>query len=604
MLDGGNVKSAADKAPGTVGIKATSDSKRRKPVLRTFGKAVLSDGEWHVSAEPHVMLRLRRVFARGGTQLGTIKLKDTEEICRDLSWFITRFRLKVEPASYLKKRAKEYDDRTAQYEAIISGQIDPKPINLAIPLRKYQTVAADLTLRARGLLVADDVGLGKTAIGIALLADPENRPALVVTLTHLPAQWEREIEKFAPDLTTHIIKKGSPYNVNRKKGRKKKDNSDRQLELNLADFPDVLIINYHKLAGWAETLAPIIKTVIYDEAQELRRRGSNKSRAASHMSENASLRCALTATPIYNYGGEMFNVIDKLRPGELGTVTEFMREWCDGNDFDKARVKDPKAFGTYLREQGLMIRRTREEVGRELLPITKIPHYVQADEKALDAVSDDIAELAKIILSESTKRFDRMRAGGELDWKLRQATGIAKAPFVAEFVRFLVENGEKVVLYSWHRAVYDIYMDRLDSYYPAMYTGSESPKQKQDSYDRFVKNETDILIMSLRAGAGLDGLQGHSNIVVFGELDWSPGVHEQNEGRLWRDGQETPVSAYYLISDSGSDPIIADTLGLKKAQIEGVRDPNKNLIEGLSKDVHSIRKLAEDFLKKRGEIKE
>jgi len=548
------------------------------------------------------MIRLRRTFARGGTQLGVIRLKDTEEVCRDLAWFITRFPLKVDPVDYLQAQADAFDRRTAAYEAIISGRIAPKPFELAVPLRDYQAVAADLALRASGLLVADDVGLGKSAIGIALLTDPKTRPALVVTLTHLPQQWEREIHKFAPELTTHIVKKGSPYDVtgSKKKRTKKAD----QLELNLDRFPDVLIINYHKLAGWAETLAPIIKTIIYDEAQELRRSGSNKAYAAKHLSESVALRCALTATPIYNYGGEMFNVIDKLRPGELGTRTEFLREWCTGYDFDKARIQDPKAFGTYLREQGLMIRRTREEVGRELPPIITVPHYVHADEKALDAVADDIAELARIILNEGTKRFERMRAGGEFDWKLRQATGIAKARFVAEFVRFLVENEEKVVLYAWHRECYSIYKNLLTKYEPAFYTGTESPKQKQHSFDRFVGDETDILIMSLRAGAGLDGLQGHANIVVFGELDWSPGVHEQNVGRLHRDGQANSVTAYFLISDSGSDPVIADTLGIKKTQIQGVRDPGKELVEGLSKDEHSIRRLAEDFLRKRGELVE
>jgi hypothetical protein len=44
---------------------------------------------------------------------------------------------------------------------------------------------------------------------------------------------------------------------------------------------------------------------------------------------------------------------------------------------------------------------------------------------------------------------------------LRQATGIAKAPFVADFVRLLVESGEKVLLYGWHREVYSIWRDKL-----------------------------------------------------------------------------------------------------------------------------------------------
>jgi hypothetical protein len=44
---------------------------------------------------------------------------------------------------------------------------------------------------------------------------------------------------------------------------------------------------------------------------------------------------------------------------------------------------------------------------------------------------------------------------GDFDWKMRQATGIAKAPYVAEFVKLLLESEQKVVLFGWHRDVYD-----------------------------------------------------------------------------------------------------------------------------------------------------
>jgi hypothetical protein len=57
--------------------------------------------------------------------------------------------------------------------------------------------------------------------------------------------------------------------------------------------------------------------------------------------------------------------------------------------------------------------------------------------------------------------------------------------------------------------------------------------------------------------------------------------------------------AYFLVSEEGSDPVIADVLGLKKAQIEGVRDPNASLIEEESSH-DGIRKLAETILRSKG----
>jgi SNF2 family DNA or RNA helicase len=104
--------------------------------------------------------------------------------------------------------------------------------------------------------------------------------------------------------------------------------------------------------------------------------------------------------------------------------------------------------------------------------------------------------------------------------------------------------------------------------------------------------------MSLRAGAGLDGLQSACRTVVFGELDWSPGVHEQCIGRVARDGQKDPVAAYFLIAEMGSDPVIADVLGVKTAQIEGIRDPDAALVEQQI-DPDKVKRLAEAFLEQR-----
>ena len=94
-------------------------------------------------------------------------------------------------------------------------------------------------------------------------------------------------------------------------------------------------------------------------------------------------------------------------------------------------------------------------------------------------------------------------------------------------------------------------------------------------------------------------MQYSSSIVVFGELDWSPAVMEQLTGRINRDGQKEQVTAIYLISDSGSDPLMVDLLGLKASQAKGIIDPFGGIEKKYSDDKR-IRLLAESFLKKRG----
>jgi len=569
-------------------------------VVRTYGSMVLEGNTWVVHAEPHVMMKIRRVFTRAQFRLGSMELRDSEEVCKDLLWFMERYPLAVEPdhRAKLLQSAKAYDARADAFAGILSGRMEPKQVELALPMRHYQRIASDLALRVKGLLIADELGIGKTVMAIGALTDPRTRPALVVTLTHLPKQWEREFAKFAPGLTTHIVKKGTPYDIVLKKPKR------GQLSLIEPEFPDVLIINYHKLAGWRDTLSGIMRCVVFDEVQELRHDGSDKYKAAEHIASGASFRIGLSATPIYNYGSEFWNVINVLHHDALGTKIEFVREWCN-NSMDmqgRGRVGDPKAFGTYLREHGLMIRRTRRDVGRELPALTRTPHYVDSDVKVLDKVKSSAVDLARFLLERQGSTFDRMRVGGELDWKMRQATGLAKAPFVAEFVRMIAEAGEKVVLYGWHHAVYQVWIDRFKAHglKVGLFTGQESPSQKEKARTDFIEGDTNVLIMSLRAGAGLDGLQHVCRTVIFGELDWSPGVHEQCVGRVYRDGQQDPVVAYFLVSEEGSDPVIADVLGLKKAQIEGVRDPDADLLERAEPPENGIRRLAESVLRSQG----
>lgn len=565
----------------------------------SYGTAKLIDGKWVIDALPHVALRLKRVFGSiARNDEGMLRISDTIDTCRDLAWFCERYPLDVHPREYLERRSAEYLEREDLVAKLLAGQVEPAPFKLRFPPRDYQRIAAELALRSHGLLVADDLGLGKTVVAITLLTDPRTRPALVVTQKHLQRQWADEIATFAPHLETHILKQGTPYDYSR-------DGRSAQLAF-IKPHPDVLITNYHKLDGWQETLAPVIRTVVYDEVQELRGGPSRagkpiaKNIAAAYLSSRVDYRLGLSATPIYNYGGEIFHVLNALRPGSLGELDEFLTEHCS-RGVEKPTLKDPPAFGSYLRDAGLMIRRTKADVGRELPELVKVPHQVDADEGVLKAIETPARELARLILGDKKlARGEAFNAGGKLDGLVRQATGVAKAPYVAEFVRMLAESGEKVVLFGWHHTVYKIWKEKLTSFGPALFTGDESEKQKHDAKKRFCSGDTPILIISLRSGAGLDGLQySGCRTVVFGELDWSPAVLEQCIGRVRRDGQHESVLAYYMLADVGCDPIMADVLSLKKAQLEGLRDPSgPSTREVLDTTGTHIKKLAERYLRR------
>lgn len=561
-----------------------------------YGAVRYHGAGWVVTCEPQVRARLKRVFPRVPQHAAEhLLLSASPENSRELSWFLTRYPMSITEGdrSLMDTLANQHVEMETSLQELLAGRTPIPQFELAKPPRDYQRYAAAQMAIRGGLLLADDLGLGKTVTGICPMAEPANLPAVVVYPAALPNHWPDKLAEFAPALRVHRIRKGKPYPLVRQRGQRLPDLWDT--------IPDVILVSYHMLRGWAETLGELVQYAVFEECQQLRSPGTDIYSAALYLAKRARLRMGLTATPIYNYGTEFFHVVNPLIPDCMGTYDEFVREWCITAPGEKARLKDAEQFGTYLRREGIMLRRTRKEVGRELPALSKVPYEIEADERVLDNIAGDAAALAKVILSANERyRGEKMQAGGEFDRLVRQATGIAKAPHVAEFVRLLVQSGQQVLLFGWHREVYAIWKDKLAEYNPVMYTGSESPSQKQAAKDAFIAGESKVMLISLRAGAGIDGLQHVSSTVVFGELDWSPGVHEQCIGRVHRDGQTEPVMAYFLISDNGSDPIVAEVLGVKREQIEGVRNPGEHLVERIDTGENQLRRLAAEFLKSHG----
>lgn len=546
---------------------------------RTYGQLSLINSKWRLAdIPPHVAIRLKQLFPRiYKASNGPFDFPNDENHCADLSWFESRypFAMSVADRRALNKGEKQYFATQNRMEDILRPGFEFKPrqgLRDGQRIRPYQSQAIELTLLRKSLLLGDDVGLGKTYTAAGLLLEPATLPAAVVVQTHLQAQWKEKIEQFTT-LRVHSIKGTQPYSL---------------------PAADVYLFRYSQLSGWVDTYRDgFFKTVIFDEIQELRRgTESDKGTAAYILSQYAQYRLGLSATPIYNYGSEIFNILKMLDPSVLGGWDEFLREWCR----DDKQVTDPEALGSYLREQNIMLRRTKREVGQQMPPLNSIIEYVDPDEKALKDVEQLARQLA--VRTQSGSFMERGRAGRELDLLLRHATGVSKAKAVAVYVRIMAENDVPVLLMGWHRDVYDIWLKELRDLNPVMFTGSESDKQKNESVRRFVEKETNIFIMSLRSGAGLDGLQHRCSTVIFGELDWSPKVHEQIIGRLDREGQLEQITAIYLNADEGSDPPMVELLGLKMFQSTGIVDPGRQF-EAKHSDKSRIQALAAQYLSKK-----
>lgn len=559
--------------------------------VKTYGTVErTANGSWRIDAIPHVLIRLKRLFPRvRANRAGEIVIAGTTEIARDLEWVLERWPMEMDGADRqaLADASREHVETELLAEEILAGKVPDIPLSWDAKNDQGETphedqlIAANLALATGRLLVADDLGMGKSLTGLLTLRRREKLPALIVCQTHLPKQWLEQLTEWTP-LCGHIGRKGTPYKI---------------ADFNDGRPPDVLILPYSKLAGWSKALRGRVAVVIFDEVQELRRAGSQKFAAAGEIADHADLVIGLTATPVYNYGEEVFNIYSIVAPDALGTREEFIREW--GASYgNHVGVRDPAALSHWLRDQNLLLRRSWKDRGVDRPKPRRIPHSIESDEEALKTLTIDAVQMAELLVTRQASRKELFKMSGEFDWKLRRATGIAKAGYVADFVKLLIEQGEQVLLFGWHHDVYEVWANRLGKYNPAFYTGKESPNKKQRSKDSFLAGDSRVLIMSLRSGAGVDGLQKASHICVFGELDWSPGMHDQCIGRLNRGQQENVVLAYFLISDGGADPLMADVLNLKRQQSEPILDPTIELVEGAGPG-DRVRMLASDFLARR-----
>jgi len=548
--------------------------------IRTYGNIDLKDGIWYIrQAEPHICIKLKAIFNKLPKEAKDFKFIDSPEVCHDLLWFMERYPLSIgdEDLKKLKQQKENHISYVNELEQILLPTYTPAHIQLKNGYvgRDYQVKGMEVYLKCKRLLIGDAIGIGKTLIGILSMLNPETLPGVVVVQTHLTKQWKDEIQRFT-NLRVHIIKVTTPYNL---------------------PEADVYITKYSCISGWTSIFVKnIFKSVVYDECQELRRRESFKYRAAKILSESVNYCLGLSASPIYNYGDEIFNVIDVIKPGALGRMDDFIREWTSSWGRNN-RVTDPQALGTYLRENFLMLRRTRQDVGRELPPINKIIHTVEYDAETVKKADEIAIELAIKVTTGSF--IERGVAARDLDIFVRQQTGIAKARGVVEYCKILLENNEPIIIAAWHREVYKILLEGLAEYKPVMYTGSETPVQKEKAKQAFLNGETNCFIISLRSGIGLDGLQSRCNTVIFAELDWSPMVMDQVIGRVNRDGQDDQVTAIFLVTDCGSDPLIIDMIGIKASQSHGIMNPLDSGIQEQYSDETRIKLLAQKYLEKK-----
>lgn len=262
---------------------------------------------WVVRGEPSVVEMCKRLFpgSDAGTR-GEARFSDHQRIVGDLNWLMMRYPLEI--AQRDRERWQSAVTQARDYAAArrraldMPQQAEPLPGTFLGTLKPFQKAGLAWLCATPRALLADEMGLGKTLQALCCLCNTRAFPAIVIVPPHLVRNWQAEIQRFiridgrAPSV--HVLHGLTPYALPQ---------------------ADIYIVHYLLLRGWKDVLPNLsFRAVIFDEVQELRRTGSEKYSAASLLSQACQRVIGLSGTPIYNHGGEIWNVVNILDYHFLG----------------------------------------------------------------------------------------------------------------------------------------------------------------------------------------------------------------------------------------------------------------------------------------------
>ena len=183
-------------------------------------------------------------------------------------------------------------------------RISQSLFNASVALNPHQVEAALFALQSpisKGVLLADEVGLGKTieaALVLCQFKAERKKNLLVICPASLRKQWQVELEdKFN---LSSVILDAKTYNQSKKTGQVKP-----------FDSKSVIITSYHFASKNAEELGSIPwSLVVIDEAHKLRNSYRQSSKIGQRLRHALKDRrkILLTATPLQNSLSELFGI--------------------------------------------------------------------------------------------------------------------------------------------------------------------------------------------------------------------------------------------------------------------------------------------------------
>ena len=426
------------------------------------------------------------------------------------------------------------------------------PDGLQATLRDYQLAGFHWMqfLARHGLhgILADDMGLGKTLQTLAhILTEKQTGhsrglPVLVIAPTSVVPNWRAEALRFTPSLRVLVL-----------------NGPERKKYYRSIPHADIVLTSFALLQRDIEKLAAVpFHLVVLDEAQYIKNPRSKMAQAACKL--DARNRLCLSGTPIENHLGELWSLMNFLVPGFLGTEDAFNKRFRtpiekDGDAERNAVLKE--------RVGPLILRRTKDQVAKELPPKTELVHLIE-----LNTGQKDLYETVRATMDKRVREAIAARGIGQsqivfLDalLKLRQICcdprllpedyqhGVlesAKLDFLTELLALLIEEGRRILLFSQFTTMLGLIEAHLVKEKIPYLKLTGASKDRGKLVEDFQNGKAPVFLISLKAGGTGLNLTAADTVIHYDPW-WNPAAEAQATDRAYRIGQHNPVFVHKLL---------------------------------------------------------
>lgn len=469
----------------------------------------------------------------------------------------------------------------------------PLPEAFRGELRPYQKQGMDWLLFLRqygfGAILADDMGLGKTIQLLAyLLSVKENEdapgPALIICPTSVLGNWQKEIERFAPDLQVYLH-----YGSNRLK---------EAAFAEKAMAADVVLTSYG-LANidFADVSTVRWGTIAIDEAQNIKNSGTKQSRAVRKL--RGKHHIAMTGTPMENRLSELWSIFDFTNHGFLGSLVGFQKRYVVPieKDDNKEKIRDlqglirPFLLRRSKQDEDVALNLPDKQEQKEYCPLT-------AEQASLyeQLVRDTLLQV------ESLSGFERRGLILQLLGRLKQLCNhpalylkevkpthvverSVKLEKLVELVDVVLEQKESCLIFTQYIEMGEIIRRLLQKKFGIevpFLNGSVAKSQRDTMIARFQDREFPVFLLSLKAGGTGLNLTAANHVIHYDRW-WNPAVENQATDRAYRIGQKRFVHVHKFISTGTLEEKI-DAMLEKKQSLNDAIIQSDNWITELSTD--------------------